>query len=264
MRIGIFRRAVQIATIALIVLIPVLNKKGITVIAGTLYSLAAGPVWITDPLSGVQVIITTLAADKQLLLSLIIPVVFAFVFGRAFCGWFCPQNTISEFFDYLSSKAGIKRLFHPKPSAIPGYAVLIVLLLLTFMAGIPLANLVSAPGIISVQAIRYVYENALGIELGLIGIIVLSEAFLVRRLWCKYLCPQGSLLGIFRSGKTMKVVFKEDEKHACKKCFECVKACQFGLNPVEGNIYPLCTNCGECVAACERMEGKGKTLSFRW
>jgi len=260
----LLRRGTQIATLIFIVLIPVLNKKGITMLMGTLYSFAVGPVWITDPLSGLQVIISALAADRILLLSMVIPIVFALVFGRVFCGWICPQNTISELFDSLAARIMPKRLLNPSPSSKIRYMIMGLLLIVTPLLGFPVANLISAPGIISVQAANYIYVGSVGIELGLIGVIVLSEIFLVRRLWCNYVCPQGAFLGLFRIGKTMKVVYKEDEEHVCGQCFECAKACQFGLNPMGGKIYPLCHNCGDCITACERMNQGEKPLAFRF
>lgn len=229
---------------------------------GTLYSFAVGSVWITDPLSGLQVIISALAADRILLLSVVIPIVFALVFGRVFCGWICPQNTISEIFDSLAARMMPKRLLNPSPSAKIRYMIMGLLLIVTPLLGFPVANLISAPGIISVQAGNYIYVGSVGMELGLLGVIVLSEIFLVRRLWCNYVCPQGTFLGLFRIGKTMKVVYKEDEEHVCGQCFECAKACQFGLNPMGGEIYPLCHNCGDCITACERVKQGEKPLAF--
>ena len=91
-----------------------------------------------------------------------------------------------------------------------------------------------------------------------------GSMFLIRRAWCNYICPVGSFLGIFRFKKTMKVVYSEDAEHLCGKCLECVKACQLGLNPIEGKIYPLCYNCGDCIVVCEEIKGKGKPLSFRF
>ncbi len=236
--------------------------KGITILMGSLYSLAISDIWITDPLSGLQVILSTLSADSKLLLSMLIPIAIALTFGRVFCSWACPQNTISEIFDYLSRRFTIKRLFNPSPKALPRYVILAVLLLLTQILGFPAANLISAPGIISVQTSKIIYEGTVGIEIGLIGIIVLLELFLVRRIWCNYICPVGSFLGLFRFKKTMKVIYKEDAEHTCGKCMECVKACQLGLNPMEGRIYPLCHNCGDCISACEEIKGRGKPLSF--
>lgn len=277
MKLKILRRITQILTILLIIAIPLLNKKGITILMGSLYSSALSGIWITDPLSGFQVILSTLSADSKLLLSVFIPIVIALVFGRVFCSWACPQNTISEIFDHLSKRIPVKRLINTitqknrkifggslSPKALPRYAILAVFLLLTLIFGFPVANLISAPGIISVQISKFIYERAVGIEMGLIGIIVFLEMFLVRRIWCNHICPVGSFLGIFRFKKTMKVVYKEDAEHTCGKCLECVRVCQLGLNPMEGRIYPLCHNCGDCIAACEEIKGKGKPLSFKF
>lgn len=258
---------------ALLIAIPVLNKQGITILTGSLYSLAVGPLWITDPLSGFQVILATLSADGTLILSMFIPVVIALAFGRVFCGWVCPQNTLSELIDYLSEKShplsakrqrGL-RLFDLTLSARPRYAVLFILLILTPLLGFPVANLVSAPGIISVQMSKYIYENTVGLEIGLIAIIIISEFFLLRRAWCNYICPVGTSLGILRIRRTLKIVYAEqEERHVCGKCFECGRACRLGLNQMEGDIYPLCHNCGDCIAVCEKMTSGGKPLSFRF
>ncbi|HET6515204.1 MAG TPA: 4Fe-4S binding protein [Thermodesulfovibrionales bacterium] len=264
MGLTVFRRVTQVSAIAFIIAIPLLSRDGITFLAGNLYSLAIGPVTVADPLIGFQVIISTLSFEKTLLLSMIIPLCLALVFGKVFCSWICPQNTISEYIDFLSRKTGMRRLFLMPVTAKPRYVILMVLFLLTPLAGFPLAAILSAPGIISLQPVRYVYEGAAGLELGLIGAIVLAEMLFARRLWCNYVCPIGSFLGIFRLGMTLKVVHRGDKPQPCMKCLECVKACQLGLNPMGGKIYPLCHNCGDCVAACERMNGPAKPLSFRF
>ncbi len=262
MKIRLLRRVTQLSTIAMLIAIPMLNKRGIDALMGSLYSLAIGPIWITDPLSGLQVILTTLSADSTLMVSMAIPLVFALVFGRVFCGWMCPQNALSELFDFLSRKIGVERPFRLPLTPMPRYAVLAVMLTLTVILGFPVANLISAPGIISVQMSDYFMEGAVGVELGLIGIIVIFEFFVIRRGWCNYICPVGGFLGIFRIAKTMSVAYRK-ETDQCIKCGECVKACQLGLNPMGGTIYPLCHNCGDCITACRRAVGKDNPLSFK-
>ena len=155
-------------------------------------------------------------------------------------------------FDIIHDRLKVKRIFNPSPSAKPRYAIMILLLISAPLLGFPIANLISAPGIISVQISKYFYEGIVGIELGLIGIIVISEVFIIRRGWCNYICPVGSFLGILRFKRTMKVIYTEDTEHTCGRCMECVTACQLGLNPMTGKIYPLCHNCGDCIAVCER------------
>jgi ferredoxin-type protein NapH len=264
MNLSRLRKSVQFLTIVLVILIPVLNKKGITAVTGTLYSFAIGPVWITDPLIGFQTILTTLTANRTLFLSMALPVLLALALGRVFCGWACPQNTISELVDFAARRSGVKRRFNNRPTAVPRYIVLVGILVLTPLAGIPLASLLSAPGIISVQTAKFIYEGSVGLELGLIGTIILSEYFIVRRGWCNYLCPVGSFLGIFRTKWTLKVAFTEDAERVCGECLACVEACQLGLNPIAGRIYPLCHNCGECVSACESIKAEKKPLVFKF
>lgn len=256
------RKGTQALTIILVILIPLLNKNGITMITGSLYSLALGPVWITEPLIGFQTVLTTLTADRTLVLSMVLPILLALALGRVFCGWACPQNTISEFVEHVAAKLGINRPFGKRKTAWPRYAVLAAILLVTAYAKIPLASLLSAPGIISVQAAKLVYEGIVGLEIGLVALIVLFELFLVRRGWCNYICPVGSFLGIFRLKRTLKVSFAEDREHVCGKCLACAEACGLGLNPMEPGIYPQCHNCGACIAACENMRAGKKPLIF--
>jgi ferredoxin-type protein NapH len=262
MRLWLLRRLTQLSTIAMLIAIPMLNKKGINALMGSLYSVAIGPLWITDPLSGLQVILTTLSADSTLLVSMAIPILFALVFGRVFCGWMCPQNAISELFDFLSRKIGVEQPFRLPLNPMPRYAVLAVMLTLTMILGFPVANLISAPGIISVQMSDYCMTGTVGVEVGLIGVIVFCEIFIVRRGWCSYICPVGAFLGIFRISKTMMVDYRK-ETDQCIKCGECIKTCQLGLNPMGGMIYPLCHNCGDCITACRRAVGKDNPLSFK-
>ncbi len=234
MKIKLLRRITQLVTIALLIAVPLLNLKGINVLAGSLYSMAIGPVWITDPLSGLQVILITLSADTTLLLSMSLPVAFALVLGRVFCAWMCPQNLLSEIADYLRNKIGLERLIKLTPYSLPRYAVLAIMITLALVAGFPAANLISAPGIISVQISEFIMTGTAGIELLLIGAIIMIEFFVIRRVWCNYVCPVGGFLGIFRTAKTMKVVYQR-ETDQCIKCSACVKACQLELNPMGWN-----------------------------
>ncbi len=263
MKIRVLRRITQVSMLLLLVAIPLLNKNGINVLIGSLYSMSIGPLWITDPLSGLQVMMTTLAADGTLLLSMALPVIIAFIFGRVFCSWLCPQNLLCEMADYIRSKAGSERLLKLRPSFLPRYVSLAIMLVLTLIAGFPVANLISAPGIISVQISEYIMAGAVGLETVLIGFIIIFEVLVIRRAWCNYVCPVGGMLGIFRTFKTLKVHY-EKETDRCIGCRECAKACQLGLNPMGGKIYPLCHNCGDCIAACQRATGKNNPLSFKF
>lgn len=264
MKLRVCRRITQATAVLMMFAAPVLILRGVPVLMGSFYSLSVGPLFISDPLSVLQVILCTFSVTSTLILSALVPVVTAFIFGRVFCSWVCPQNAISELFDFFAGRIGIKRALQVDPTPVPRYIVLVILLAASPLAGFPVASLISLPGIISLQAARYISDGVAGVELSLVGITIFSEFFLVRRAWCNFICPVGSLLGVFRLTRTMKVVFAEDGKHSCGRCFECKKACQFGLDPMAGRVYPLCHNCGDCIVACERASSDGRTLSFKF
>jgi len=263
MTIRLFRRAMQIGVMVLFVAIPLLNRRGISVLSGSLYSLAIGPVWITDPAIGLQAILTTRAIDLTLLTSLTLPILLTLIGGRVFCSWLCPQNAISELVDSLAGRLGLQRRFPPPITPQARYALLAVVLTATGLAALPLVSLFSAPGILSMQVSKFIYEGRVGPELALIGGIILVELFVARRAWCGILCPVGSVLSLLRTPRTLKVVFSEGAGRVCTHCRACARACQLGLDPVAGNLYPQCHNCGECLDACKIAKDQ-KPLDFRW
>ncbi|MFH1020716.1 MAG: 4Fe-4S binding protein [Pseudomonadota bacterium] len=264
MKITPIRKIVQFLSLAAMVAVPLLNSRGYGAVNGSFYSLSIGPLMLTDPLIAIQSLLATLRFDTVLLDSALIPLGLALVLGRVFCSWVCPQNTLSELFDAAGGRLGLHRFFAPGLSPLARYAVLAVILAATLLYGFPLASLLSAPGIISVQTARLIYEGAVGLELALIGVIILAELFLVRRIWCNHLCPVGSMLSLFRYKRSMRVVMAEEGERACIHCRECAKACQLGLNPTGGVIAPQCHNCGACIDACQEMTGERRPLSFRF
>lgn len=264
MKLLFIRRITQLAFLSLLVAIPFLNEREISFITGTLYSMSFGPVDITDPLSGFQVIMLTMSATQTLIISMLIPVAFTFVFGRTFCSWLCPQNLFSEIIDRISAQYRPARIisFHATP--VPRWGVLALILIGSMGVGFPLASLISAPGIISLQISTAVFESTVGLEIGLIVFILLAEFFMLRRFWCKYICGIGTTLGFFRCHKTLKVVFSEHETRKCIQCGACSRACQFDLEPMRGRIYPMCHNCGDCITACEKSTENRNPLQFRF
>jgi len=74
--------------------------------------------------------------------------------------------------------------------------------------------------------------------------------------YCKYICPIGSVNTAFaRTGFTWLSTIQED----CKSCktLDCVKACQYGLNPSkfdERKSMYQCTLCMDCANACNSVQ----------
>jgi polyferredoxin len=81
----------------------------------------------------------------------------------------------------------------------------------------------------------------------LAGIIALNA--IAPRFWCRYLCPLGSLLGLFSKA----AVFRREVNAACTDCGACVRVCPTGtIRPEKGNASDPaeCIVCLECLAVC--------------
>lgn len=65
---------------------------------GTPSSFGIGQFFLLCPLGGIEALLASKAFVPVTLISLAVVVVFALLFGRAWCAWGCPAPTIREFF----------------------------------------------------------------------------------------------------------------------------------------------------------------------
>ena len=159
----------------------------------------------------------------------------AAVFGRFYCGYLCPINTLTEAIDWLYKKMGINRIEVPgwTKSKIVRYGVLVAFLgimVMTFKTGRKLP-------VLPILTI-----------LGAVMTLVFVPSF-----WHRYLCPYGTLLNI--TGSVSKYYWRVDET-GCKKCGVCERVCPGeAVKTNGGNGYPvidkgLCLECAACANAC--------------
>jgi ferredoxin-type protein NapH len=64
----------------------------------------------------------------------------------------------------------------------------------------------------------------------------------VANAWCRFACPSGGLLELFKGIS----IFKFYKTSDCNDCNRCLQLCELGTRPAEVN----CTNCGDCLDAC--------------
>lgn len=163
--------------------------------------------------------------------------------GRAFCGWLCPGGFVNQMIGKISfAKLRLRNRFlkiAPLGTAV-GLAVVLVLWL----------GLDNPRSIAPIRvgefwsSIRLSFEHAslpwlirTAVVLGLA-----ASGLLVANLWCRFACPTGGLLELFR-GVALFRVFKT---RACNDCDACLRVCEMGTRPGEAN----CTNCGDCLKTC--------------
>ncbi|MEX1276063.1 MAG: 4Fe-4S binding protein [Bacteroidota bacterium] len=258
----------QVATIAFLFAIPLLNLAGVHWILGTFYSLSIGELDIADPAMALQAFLLAKEVYVPLLIAVIVPVVLAMTFGRVFCSWMCPHNTIAEWLDSLHHRMfkdhwrTVHRSAIPRnPHPVLSLGTLATLFVITLIAGIPLLSFLSSPGILSSQISQTILGMGIGAELSIVGGILAIEFALARRYWCKFLCPVGSVLALVRTRASLRVHHAADLCDCPPGSEPCSMACPFNLSPKQPFLYPSCINCGLCLVVCEKT-GRG-ALTFR-
>jgi ferredoxin-type protein NapH len=263
------RKGFQLFTVLFLVAVPVLNWMGVRWVVGTLYAISIGALDIVDPLMALQATLLTREVYVPLLLAAAIPVLLALVFGRVFCSWMCPFNTIQEWLDSAKRRLFKRRWLKahrrpPGPNPRPAlyWGIYAGLLAVTLLVGLPLLAWLSAPGLLSSQVSQAILGMGPGLELALVAGLVVGEFALARRVWCKFACPVGATLSLCRTPWTLKVV-RDADKCGCKAGAEaCRVVCPLGLTPMAGGLAPSCFNCGTCLASCEKTRNGALSFAF--
>ncbi len=197
-------------------------------------------------------------AHKKMLVNLVIGTVTVgilwwLVGGRAFCSWACPYHLLSELAEmlhlWLASKGWIKDF----PLDRRMRTVLYVLFaLMALLSGYTIFESISPVGILS-RAVIY----GGGVALTWVVFLLLVEVFLVRRFWCRYVCPIGMTYGFLGSVSPLVV---EYDLEACLHEGECRAVClvphvlemtkKNRAEDVHLDVGADCTRCGMCLEAC--------------
>jgi ferredoxin-type protein NapH len=265
MKIRKYRFIIQLITFIAIFIIPYLNILEIYFIKGTFYSIDIGDVAMADPLAILQAIMSSKHINMLMIASVIIPLLLMIILGRVWCSWFCPYYFVVEILEKLRKLIGLKPLKPKYNESIPPktnlirFIFLIVGLIITGIAGIPLLNLISAPGIISSQALVFVKFHYLTFEMVFILLLLIIEFLFIYKFWCRFFCPTGTFLSLFKWKKGLHI---EKIEQDCSMCLSCIRSCPMALNPMTEGNNSLCNNCGDCVDACPDNK-KTRTLKFK-
>lgn len=178
------------------------------------------------------------------------------LFGRAFCGWLCPGGLVTQLVSTLSPfKVRIKGWL-AKVAPYGKYLAILVVIYLFYGLGNPRWAIPIRTAGDFTQAVRLTFEHATDPWMirTVVVLAMVSAGVLVSNLWCRFACPAGGFLEIFRK-VTLFRFFRNDQCNDCKKC---LRSCPMGTMPAEEN----CTNCGDCVPSCPTNAiefGRGKT-----
>ncbi len=195
------------------------------------------------------------AVSWLMLVALVVLLVSAAA-GRWFCGWLCPTGALQQMFAWLGGKAQ-----RPRPGRVSTLLYLKYFLLAALAPGLlfglswagmldPLALLTRGLAAGSGQfqlhpADNYLPTTASSLEAMLLALIILLS-LAHTRLWCRYLCPLGALLGVAGAASQVKI----SRGDSCDGCNSCSKVCQHGCIDGKRWISSECNYCLNCLAEC--------------
>lgn len=253
------RRLIQLAALAVLVLVPVSGLFRIDPVAGALVVLDR-QIWFSDffIVFGLWIFLATLLV---LLYS---------VAGTVFCGWVCPQNTIAEWANYvtralLGKRAEVSLDGAPvHVTASKDRAFNWTMLGLSFIGAAMLVALVpmlyfypvsSVASFVTLRADPSLPGSLYWIY-GVFVLIVLLDITVLRHFWCRFICVYRVWQHSFKTHQTLHIAYDRARAADCVGCNYCVSKCFIDLDPRSTDVYDSCINCGECVDACDTMHRK--------
>lgn len=256
------RRAVQIGTLLLAILIPMTGLFRIDPTAGAFVVLDR-QVWFSD---FYIVVGLWLAVSSGLVMT------YSLV-GTAFCGWSCPQNTLAEWANHMTTRLLGKRAqvsLDGKPvqvSAGKDKVVNWALLGLAILAAAMLIALVPMfyfyPPEVVWRFVTFQHDPRLAPSLHWIYMIAVSIMFVniafVRHFWCRFMCVYRVWQHTFKTRETLHIAHDKSAPDECARCNFCETSCFIGIDPRQTVVYDACINCGECITACSSIRDARKT-----
>ncbi len=175
------------------------------------------------------------------------------MFGRVWCGWFCPQTVLTDFTGFFA-KAHLKG----PVSAIASY-------LTVFFVSLTVAATLLWYFVSPYEFFGRLFAGSLGPVItafwAVMTVTIFIDLAFIRQRFCATVCPYAKMQGVLFDKETLIIGFGPDRKDECMNCRACVKICPVDIDIREG-LNAACIHCAECVDACAEMMGRKQKKSL--
>ncbi len=191
---------------------------------------------ITQATFLVLFVVVVVAGRSQVWMALFLgSVLLALFFGRLYCGWVCPINTVTELITRMTRKLGVKRLAVPEFIKKPVFRYGMLAAFIATMAFVLIGG-------------KKLPVLAVLLVLGAVVSLIFQES-----IWHRYLCPYGTILN---AASTLSRYYLKIDGVKCGECGLCGKVCP-GEAVTRREKYSidkgLCLQCLECITNCPRQ-----------
>ncbi len=180
----------------------------------------------------------------------------AMLMGRVWCGWFCPQTTLTDLAEWLATQLG---LHGKKGQKETGFGKKVALhffyMALAFLVSSNLLWYFIKPLDFFAKLVTLELHYATWICLLAVATIIYLDLALIRRLMCSEFCPYGRFQTVLADKSTLALHLPPAELARCIKCNSCVRICPMQIDIRDG--YQVeCINCGRCLDTCRQIMSK--------
>ncbi len=175
------------------------------------------------------------------------------VLGRIWCGWLCPQTTLTDLAEWMATRLGLRGLKHSRKKLLgQKLALQLSFLLLALLVSANLLWYFITPQLFFAQLFSGQLHFSAWIFLLVFTAVIYSDLALVRRLLCRDFCPYGRFQTSLSDQTTLTLHLPESERERCIECNSCVRVCPMEIDIRQG--YQIeCINCGRCLDACRQV-----------
>ena len=248
--IGPQRRLFQWATTLLLLLIPWLEFDSKSLLRIDIPGLN---LYIFGQVLRIEELYLVLLATLIFVLGFLLITV---VLGRVWCGWLCPQTTLSDVAEWAARRLGLTVKHNRLHGHLSSKFLLQgIFLLLSFLLASNLIWYFIPPRLFFTRLVTFDLHYATWITFILTGLLIYLDLAMVRRLMCSDFCPYGRIQTALVDKATLSLHLPDSELERCIECDSCVRNCPMEIDIRQG--YQVeCTTCGRCLDACRQVMAK--------